>query len=287
MSIVPQLVANSIIAGAMYTLIALGFTLTFATAKFFNLAHGAFATVGGYITYSLLVQAGLSPWIAIPVGIVAAGAVAFIVHHTVFAPLRKRHSSNMVLLVASLGAYTVLQAVIAMIWTSEFKSLPLKTAERSIEFLGGIITRTQLFALIAALLIAAALIIFLKFTRAGRAITAIGDDEEVARVVGINTNRMMALVFVIGGVVAGVSGIFTGYDTGIEPGVGMPLLLKGVIAAIIGGVGNIYGAVLGAFLLAVVENFGIWKIAAEWKDAIAFGLLILFLLFRPRGILQK
>jgi branched-chain amino acid transport system permease protein len=94
-------------------------------------------------------------------------------------------------------------------------------------------------------------------------------------------------VFFIGSALAGLAGILAGYDTGLEPTMGMSLLLKGVIASIIGGIGNVYGGVLGAFLLGFVENFGIWKISGEWKDAIAFGLLIIFLLFRPQGIFGR
>jgi branched-chain amino acid transport system permease protein len=93
-------------------------------------------------------------------------------------------------------------------------------------------------------------------------------------------------VFIIGGAIAGLAGILVGYDTGLEPTMGMNLLLKGVIASIIGGIGNVWGGFLGAFLLGFVENFGIWKISGEWKDAIAFGLLIIFLLVRPKGILR-
>jgi branched-subunit amino acid ABC-type transport system permease component len=126
-----------------------------------------------------------------------------------------------------------------------------------------------------------------KFTMFGKAIKAISDDEEVAKIVGINTNRIIGYVFFISSAIAGLAGILVGYDTGIEPIMGMPLLLKGVIAAIVGGVGNIYAGVLGAFLLGFVENFGIWKISGEWKDAIAFGLLLLFLIFRPKGLIKK
>ncbi len=131
------------------------------------------------------------------------------------------------------------------------------------------------------------LVLLFKFTIFGKAIKAISDDEEVARIIGINTNKIIGYVFFIGSAIAGLSGILMGFDTGIEPTMGMSLLLKGVIASIIGGVGNIYGGVLGAFLLGFVENFGIWKISGEWKDAIAFAILILFLLFRPQGILKK
>ena len=118
----------------------------------------------------------------------------------------------------------------------------------------------------------------------GRAVRAVGDDEDVSKIVGINTDKVIGKVFLIGSAIAGLAGILIGFDTGIEPTMGMSLLLKGVIACIIGGIGNIYGGVLGAFFLGFVENFGIWHISGEWKDAIAFTVLILFLLFRPQGI---
>lgn len=126
-----------------------------------------------------------------------------------------------------------------------------------------------------------------KFTLFGKAVKAVGDDEEVSKIVGINTSKIIGRVFFIGSAIAGLAGILVGYDTGIEPTMGLSLLLKGVIASIIGGIGNVYGGVLGAFLLGFIENFGIWKISGEWKDAIAFGVLIIFLLFRPQGILKK
>jgi len=132
----------------------------------------------------------------------------------------------------------------------------------------------------------ASLILLLYKTKFGKAVRAINDDEEVAKIVGINTNKIIGYVFFIGSAIAGLAGILVGFDTGIEPTMGLNLLIKCVIASIVGGVGNIYGGVLGAFLLGFVENFGIWKISGEWKDAIAFGLLILFLIFRPRGIMN-
>jgi branched-chain amino acid transport system permease protein len=126
-----------------------------------------------------------------------------------------------------------------------------------------------------------------RYTIFGKAVKAIGDDEEVSKIVGINTEKIIGWVFFIGSAIGGLAGILIGFDTGIEPTMGLSLLLKGVIACIIGGIGNVYGGVLGAFLLAFIENFGIWQISGEWKDAIAFIVLILFLLFRPRGILRK
>ena len=121
----------------------------------------------------------------------------------------------------------------------------------------------------------------------GKSVRAVSDDEEVAKIVGINTERVIGWIFFIGSAVAGLAGILVGFDTGIQPTMGLNLLLKGIIAAIVGGVGNIWGALLGAILLGFVENFGIWKISGEWKDAIAFVLLILFLIFRPKGIIKS
>ena len=153
--------------------------------------------------------------------------------------------------------------------------------------MGGVITQTQLITLITALVIMAVIAMVFRYTLFGKAIKAIGDDEEVSKIVGINTEKIIGKVFFIGSAIGGLAGILIGFDTGIEPTMGLSLLLKGVIASIIGGIGNVYGGVIGAFFLAFVENFGIWKISGEWKDAIAFGVLILFLLWRPQGILRK
>jgi len=136
-------------------------------------------------------------------------------------------------------------------------------------------------------LLFALLALLLKYTLFGKAVTAISDDEEVAQIVGINTSRIMGKVFFLSGAIGGLAGILIGLDTGIEPIMGLPWLLAAVVAAIVGGIGNIYGGIAGAFLLAFAENFGIWKIAGEWKSAIAFGVLLIFLVWRPQGIFKR
>ena len=194
----------------------------------------------------------------------------------------------MVLIVASLGIFTAIQAIIAILFTSQFQTLSTNVGSQKVyEIFGGVITEIQLIIFVLGILIMFLIAGFLKFSMIGKAIKAVGDDEEVSKIVGINTDTIIGIVFFIGSAIAGLAGILVGFDTGIEPTMGLALLLKGVIASIIGGVGNIYGGVLGSFLLGFVENFGIWKISGEWKDAIAFGLLIIFLLFRPQGILKK
>jgi len=287
-SILPQLVVNSIIAGSIYTLVALGFNLIYGATKFFNLAHGALAAVGGYTVFFFFKELGWNVYLAVALGVILAGFIGYLLDKFIYFPLRRRGASGMVLLVASLGAFTAIQAIIAILFTSQFQTLARNVGGQTIyEITNAVITQTQVIILVLGLVILAALAWVLKYTLFGKAVKAISDDEEVARIVGINTNKIIGWVFFIGSAIAGLAGIMVGFDTGIEPVMGMALLLKGVIGAIIGGVGSLIGGVLGSFLLGFVENFGIWKISGEWKDAIAFLLLIVFLLFRPKGIVQK
>ena len=284
-SIVPQLIINSIVAGAIYSLVALGFNLVYSTTRFFNLAHGVLCTIGGYVAYFITTSIGWGIVPAIFVAIISTGLISFLIDRFVYAELRKRKATSMVLLVASLGIMTALQAIIAILFTSQFKTLNTGVETKVYEFWGGIMTDVQLVTLILTVVIMVVLGLVFSYTRFGKTVRAVSDEEGVARIVGIDTEKVISKIFIIGGMVAGLAGVMVGLDTGIEPTMGMGLLLKGVIASIIGGVGSIYGGVVGAFVLGFIENFGIWKISGEWKDAIAFGVLILFLLFRPHGIL--
>lgn len=288
MDIFPQLVLNSIIAGAIYAMVALGFNLIYGTAKFFDLGYGALAAVGGYSVFYFYKGLGLNLFISILIGVLITGAIGVLIYRLVYAPLRSRKSSSMVLLVAALGVMTAVQSIVAILFTSQFQTLSKAVGSEAVyNILGGVITHTQLIILITGLVIMVGIGLVFRYTLFGKAVKAIGDDEEVSKIVGINTTKIIGWVFFIGSAIAGLAGILVGLDTGIEPTMGLSLLLKGVIASIIGGIGNVYGGVLGAFLLGFIENFGIWKISGEWKDAIAFGVLIIFLLWRPQGIFKR
>lgn len=289
MDIIPQLIANSIIAGATYALVALGFNLIYGATKFFNMAHGVIAAVGAYTVFALQNKEGGLPIMVIGfIGIFVAGLLGYCLEKGIYLPLRKRKASGMVLLVASLGAFTAIQALLAIFFTSQFQTLAINAAgSRIFEIFGAVITQTQVMMIFSTVAIMAFLMWVMKNTMFGKAVRAISDDEEVARIVGIDTNKVIGKIFFIGSAIAGWAGILIGFDTGIEPTMGMNILLKGIVGSIIGGVGSIYGAVVGSFALGFAENFGIWKISGEWKDAIAFALLILFLLFRPQGIMKK
>ncbi len=298
MEIVPQLIANSIIAGAIYALVALGFNLIYGTTKFFNLAHGVTAVIGGYGVFWASKLMHWPLWVGVPLGILVAALVGWLLNRFIFKALRNRKASQMVLLVASLGAFTCLQAFLAIGFTSQFQTLSSDSGDIQTYDMAAwlhqfgvtgsaIITQVQLIIMLSVVVIMVALGLILKKTLFGKAVEAISDNEDVSKIVGINTEKVIGIVFIIGSAIAGLAGVLVGFDTGLEPTMGMALLLKGVIASIIGGIGSVYGGVLGGFLLGFVENFGIWKISGEWKDAIAFGLLIVFLLVRPQGILRR
>lgn len=287
MSIINQITINSLIAGSLYSLIALGFNLIYSTTRFFNLAHGALAAVGGYSFFYFTenLRFGIIP--SIVIGVSVAGLIGYVFDVLVFKKLRLEKSSGTVLLVASLGIVTIIQALISIFFGSTFRMLESGYEFGLYQIIGTTVTAPQIVIFCSMLATATGLGVVLKFTRFGREVRAVSDNEEVAKIVGINTNRVIGKVFFIGSVIAGLAGILVGLDTGIEPTMGFSLLLKGVVASIIGTVGNMYGGIMGAFFLAFVENFAVWKISGEWKDAVAFAVLIVFLLIRPNGLLRK
>lgn len=281
-----QVFANSIIAGSLYLLLSLGFNLTFATAKFFDLGWGALTAVGGYSTFYFANRLGWGLGISISIGILVAGIIGFLSEKIVYKKMRKQKASSLVLLIASLGMLTLFQAIVAMIFTSQFQTIRNNISE-TIQIGSAVITNIQLWMLVTGIALLILISLFLKYSLFGKAIKAVSDDEEVAKIVGINTEKIIGVIFFVAGAIAGLAGILAGLDVGIQPTMGFGMLQKAIIASIVGGLGSIGGSFFGAFLLGFTENFGILYIGAEWKDAIAFALLIIFLLFRPEGIIRK
>ncbi|MEK7180819.1 MAG: branched-chain amino acid ABC transporter permease [Patescibacteria group bacterium] len=288
MDIIPQIIVNSLIAGSIYSLVTLGFNLVYGATRFVNMVPGVLAAIGGYTVYYLFNQLGSNLYLSIIAGILIAGIFGYLSDHLVFRKLRRNKASNLVSFVASLGIFTMLQAVISILFTSQFQSiLDVTQSPTTYEIFGATFTWIQGLIFITAIVAFIGLALVLKKTGFGKAVRAVSDDEEVSKIIGINTDKIISWIFFIGSCLAGLSGIFIGFDTGIRPTMGLVIVLEGATASIIGGIGNIYGGFLGAFLLGFVENFGILKISGEWKPAISFGLLVLFLLFKPEGIMNK
>ena len=216
-----------------------------------------------------------------------AGAVALALYRGLYVYMRQRARSPLIMLVASLGILLAMSASISIVFESAPRPLPDPFGAVPWAVGGAYIKGFSVFAIGAAFVGFLVLLVVLKWTSFGRAVRAIGDDEEVSKVVGINTTVIVAVVFFVAAIYASFAGILSGHDTAIQPRMGLLLLLKGWIASVVGGIGNIYGAILGGFVLGVVEQFAIWDLAGEWKDVVAFVLLIIFLSFWPRGLLPR
>lgn len=287
MSIGWQILANGVIAGSIYALVAMGFNLIYGVQRFFHLAHGVTAVAAGYILLFLLKGTDWPLWLCLLLTIIGGALVGLLMERAVFWPIRRRNGAPLIMVVASLGLVFIGQALITILFSPEYQSYPRALWSGAIELGGVVVTRTQLLSILTSVGAFLGVKAFLRYTSYGQAIRAVSDDVQVASLIGIRVERVIMIAFVIASICAALAGIFTGFDTGLQPGIGLPLLLKGAVAGVIGGLGTIEGAFLGGFFLGIIENLGIWHIPSEWKDAIAFGLLILFLLFRPTGIIKR
>lgn len=283
-----QLITNGLIAGSLYALVALGFNLMYATARFFNIALGVMIPLGGYAVFWLTKYAHAPLWIAVIGGVVCAGLCGALFDAAFFSPLRRRKASSLVLIIASLGLYTVVQAILAIVFSSQLQTIAVPDFFRQVLSIGGAsLTGIQLSIIACAALVSLVFFCVVHATPFGRAVRAVSDDREMASTVGIHTERITTIVFGCASAIGGLVGILVGLDVGIEPTMGMFYFLSGVIGSIVGGIGQIIPGFFGSLLEGFVENVGIWKIPAEWKNAIAFVLLIGVLFVRPQGIFKR
>ena len=252
---------------------------------------GAAATVGlvvGVLAALYLIgEPGTRLYLSWALSCLLAGTVGLALYRGLYAQMRERARSPLVMLVATLGILLAVSAAIVLVFDSAPRPLPAVFGSEPREILGGTIKGFNFFTVGVAIVGFLGLLFLLNRTSLGRSIRAIGDDEEVSKVVGINTTVVISVVFFIGAVYAAMAGILSGHDTAIQPRMGLLLLLKGWIASVVGGIGNLYGAALGGLALGMVEQFGIWDLAGEWRDVISFVMLILFLSFWPRGLLPR
>ncbi len=245
------------------------------------------AVLGTYCGLLLAQAPGSKLYLSWAVSCLLAGAVGLALYRGLYVYMRQRARSPLVMLVASLGILLAITAFITIVFDSPPRPLPDPFGSQPRTIGGANIKGFNVFTIGVALAGFGAMLFLLKKTSFGRAVRAIGDDEEVSRVVGINTTVVISIVFFIGAVFAALAGLLSGHDTAIQPKMGLLLLLKGWIASVVGGIGNLYGAIIGGFILGLVEQFGIWDLAGEWKDVISFLVLILFLSFWPLGLLPR
>jgi len=284
-SIFLQLLINGVIAGAIYALVASGFSLIYSTNKFVHFAHGGVIALSAYFLFWLFSSLGLNFVVAILLTVLFSALLGYLLNKFFYKPFRAKKASDSILLVSSIALLILLESVALLLFGADVKTIDLIKTSKGIEIAGAIITPLQLVIVFISVVLFFGLYLLMKKTKIGKAMRAVADNKDVAEIIGISSEKIYSWSFVIGSAIAGIAAILISLEQNITPTMGTNLMIKGFTGAIIGGVGSVPGAILGSFLLGLVENFGIWFLPSGYKDAIAFILLFAFLLFRPQGIL--
>ena len=277
-----QLILNGIIAGSIYALFAVGLTMVYGVFRFINFAHGELIAWGAYLAllftqtlFTLPIYYAVLPALALTVFIGLAQ------ERYVYRPLR--HGNRITLLIASIGLSYLLRNAIRIIWGSDLMTYGLRPM-RGIAFAGLSITPTQVSMMVAAVFFLASLYFILTRTMLGKSLRAVADNMELAAIMGINMKQVSFTVWVLASVFAGVGGILLALDTNLEPIMGLTNLIKAFAAVLLGGAGNVWGALLGGLCIGISENLGVAFVSPGYKDFISFAIIILVLLFRPKGL---
>jgi branched-chain amino acid transport system permease protein len=279
-----QLVINGIIAGSIYALISIGFTIIYRSVKFFHFAHGIVYSVGAYIAFTLINTMEVNTIIAFFLASTTAGMFGVGIDRLVYLPLRKKKSPPLIFLIASFGVLVLFQNLIQLVYSAQVVTIRSGPVKEGYHILGGVITHIQIIIVLMSLVLLILFWYFIQKTKLGKAMRAVADDPISASMVGIDPEYIIMVAFGIGSFLAGAAGILISLETNIEPTMGTNAVFKGIIASIIGGIGSIPGSIFGGYFLGILENLGIWKIQSGWKDCISFFILIIFLLLRPGGI---
>lgn len=283
MNVFLQLLVNGLIAGSIYALVAVGFALIYSTTTSVHFAHGGVVAFGAYLLYLFFSTLHLPIVLAIILAIMGSAGIGMALELMVYRQLRARKASNSILLIAGFALLILLESLILMLFGADVKTIGLLKVAKGMEVFGAIITPLQVVIIIVSGLLLAGLFLFMKKTKMGRAMRAVADNRDVAAISGIPVERIYAASFVLGSALAGVAGILIGLEQNLEPTMGTHLIIKGFAGAVIGGLGSVPGSIVGSLFLGLAENFGIWYLPSGYKDAIAFVILFLFLLFRPSG----
>jgi branched-chain amino acid transport system permease protein len=280
-----QQLFNGLTTGSVYALIALGYTMIYGILGLINFAQGEIYMFGAFVAVLLLATGQVNFFVAFALGMAAAALLGVVLERVAFRPLRGAHP--LVPLISAIGASIFLQSLGLLLFGPLDRPFPVQFNFSSVTLAGVPISTLQIAILASALGLAGLLVLFVRYTTYGKAIVACALDRDTARLMGINVDRMVALTFLIGSALSGAAGIMMAiYYNATYPRMGLLPGLKAFSAAILGGVGNIPGAILGGLVLGVAESLGAAYLSSGYKDAIAFAILILVLLVRPQGLLK-
>jgi branched-chain amino acid transport system permease protein len=283
-----QQLANGVFLGAVYALFAIGYTLVFGVLDILNLAHAAIFMLAAFSALSLA-AAGLPLVVACLIGVIVAGILGVLLDRVAFAPLRRRNAGTLVPLISSIGAAIVMQGIARGVWGPEEHHLSSGALGTAQFHLGSLtVGALDLIVLAVALAFMLALSYVMRATALGRSIRAVAADRVAAALLGIDLERTIAITFFIASALGGAAGILIGLQyNSVSLDMGARIELKGLAIIILGGMGSVTGAVIGAFILGAVETLTVAYVSSGYRDAIAFGVMFLILVLRPTGLLGK
>ncbi len=282
-----QILFNSAVTGSIYLIGAVGLTLTYGLSKFPNFAHAELLTVGAFFGYLVSVQLGLGLSVAFPVAFLLTGVVGFLCYRSVFQPLARRGATIIHLMVASIGLGFVLRYSIGSIWG--WKPLYFVSKWPSLDMGPLRITGLWVWIIFSAVGLSVIMHFILIKTKIGKAIRASSSNPELAKASGVNTDNVILITWFVGAGLAAIAGIFRAANTQIWPMTGWDIILPIFAVAILGGIGNFYGAIVAAFIIGLAENCGVVALMAlgfstSYRIAVAFLILIITLIVKPQGL---
>lgn len=278
-----QLTVNGLVSGSVFALLALSFGVILGTTRTFHFAHGVVYTAAAYAAYAFAEGLRLPLPLAVILAVAAAVLLGVGIEVVVYQPLRRRYASPLTVLIASLGVLIILENAIAIAFSTDAKIIG-GFPSRLITMGGVAFTTLHLTMVLVSWALFPALLLYFYRTRSGKAMRAVASRPEMAEVVGIDTRRVFVEAFAIGSALAAPAAILYTLDKGATPDMGVTAVLMAAIAVIVGGVGNLPGAALGGLIIGLARNWGIWLVPSEWQSAIAFGILLVVIVFRPTGL---
>jgi branched-chain amino acid transport system permease protein len=284
-----QQFVNALSLGCIYALFALGFTLVFGVLGIINLSHGAVFMVGAYSALMAISRLGLPLWVAIIVAMLVAGIFGAVIDRLVLKPLRKRNAPHLIPMIATIGTAIILNNGAQALFKADTLRFPFGTVpEEALEIAGLNVTVLSLGIILLSFTMMAALMLVMRRTQFGRALRAIAESPKAAQLMGIHVERLFFVTSLTAAAMGGLSGVLIGLNSNaIFPLMGQDIMLKGIAVIILGGMGDIRGAMLGGLFLGFAEVLSVAYIGSEMRDAVAFGLLFLILLLRPQGLFGK
>ena len=282
-----QRIINALQLGSIYALISLGYSMVYGIISLINFAHGEVIMLGGYISI-LCISSGISPSLSLILTILGCVLISFLIEKIAYKPLR--HAPRNSIFITAIGVSLFLQNIAQIIFSANGRSFPNSNFFSSISFnfFNSNVSFVSLITLIISILLMIALDVIVKYSKLGKAMRAVSENMQTSRLMGIDIDKVISFTFAIGASLAGIGSIlyFNKYPV-VSPMSGYMPGMKAFIAAVLGKIGSIRGAVFGGFIIGFIEIFSISVGLGTWLDAIVFGILILTLIFKPSGILGK